>query len=503
MVKQRIILFSIYFQLCLDLLFSVGLFFEDTDMSKFNNTKLNKQKTVNLAGGKAYKQSPEMELLSWVTTSFVENKFYESTDKQLNRVKALINTVDPVFVAKLAIYARDTFGMRSSSHVLAGELAEKASGTKWGKSFYEKVVVRPDDITEILSYRLATRPKNKAVTNAMKKGLGMSLSKMNGYKLGKYKANGKSVSLVDAINLLHPKHTFAIKDLVEGTLEPPETWEVMLSEAGKADNPKHAKEKVWESLILENKLGYFALLRNLNNIAKQCPKMIDEVCEMLTDENRIKRSRLFPFRYQTAIDNLKTNDRRIIVALQRAMDISLSNVPKFNGKTLIVVDTSGSMTSGRVQTPIKTASLFASALYKTNDADLMQFSTSSEYMVLNPLDSVHTLSTNIQQRAFGGGTNFNSIFEKASQKYDRVIILSDMQAWGSSYSFERTMKEYMSKFNCKPFVYSFDLNGYGTLQLKESGVFCLSGFSDKVFSVMNMLESDKDAMLNEVNKIEI
>ena len=40
--------------------------------------------------------------------------------------------------------------------------------------------------------------------------------------------------------------------------------------------------------------------------------------------------------------------------------------------------------------------------------------------------------------------------------------------------------------------YSFDLAGYGTLQIPQKDVYCLAGFSDKIFDIMKYYESDKN-----------
>ena len=123
-------------------------------MSKFNAT-LPKQKTLteNLAGGQAYKQSNELALVSLLLTSFVNDQFYRGAQDTLKELKSLSEKVkDKEFVAKSAIFARDKFGMRSVTHAIAAELTSQLNGAEWGKDFYNKVVVRVDDMTEILSY---------------------------------------------------------------------------------------------------------------------------------------------------------------------------------------------------------------------------------------------------------------------------------------------------------------------------------------------------------------
>ena len=69
--------------------------------------KTTTSKTTNQAGGVAYELTPELDLYSLVCTTTFNNRFYESATDQLNRMKALVQKVDPDFTAKLAIYARE------------------------------------------------------------------------------------------------------------------------------------------------------------------------------------------------------------------------------------------------------------------------------------------------------------------------------------------------------------------------------------------------------------
>lgn len=482
-------------------------------MSKFNTTiEKGKTKTTNYAGGDAYKQSKELELVSILLTSFVTDTFYRSGNETIERIQDLLGQVDPKFAAKAAIYARDKFGMRSITHALAGELTSHSAGMEWAKNFYEKVVVRPDDMMEILSYYIANKTdKNKPkFPNSLKKGFASAFDKFDNYQIAKYKADNKEVKLIDVVNLVHPvptdRNKEALKQLVDGVLKNTQTWESMLSKAGQeASNEEELdtlKAGVWGDLLKDKKLGYFAALRNMRNILNQSPENTGLLCETLTNEKMIKSSRVLPFRFETAnneISQLSSSKdvRDVLVALSRALDISVSNVPVFEGESLIVIDTSGSM-SGK---PSQIASLFAAIFAKSNNCDVMSFDTNARYENYNPGDSVMTIKNSFSFN--GGGTNLHNIFKTANKAYSRVIILSDFQGWIGQYTPVKEFNEYKKKFNCNPFVYSIDLAGLGSLQFPESNIFCLAGFSDKIFDIMKMLESDKVALVNEINKIDI
>lgn len=483
-------------------------------MSKFNTT-MPKAKTLteNLAGGQAYSQSNELALVSLLLTSFVNDQFYRNAQTTLDELRSLTSKVkDKEFVAKAAIFARDRFGMRSITHALAGELTSQLSGAEWGKNFYDKVVVRVDDMTEIMSYYLAykTSKDSPKFPNALKKGFAKAFDKFDGYQLAKYKGDNKEVKLVDLVNIVHPvpteRNKLALESLVKGELKNTQTWEAKLSQAGQMAESEEdltkLKSDAWVELISTRKIGYFALLRNLRNIINQAPSAVKSACELLVDEKMIKNSRVLPFRFSTAYEEISKlgsskEVRDVLVAINQALDISVCNVPKFDGETLVVMDVSGSM-SGK---PSEIASLFGAILAKVNNCDVMTFSTNAQYKQYNPMDSVLTIRSSF--RYSGGGTNFKAIFEKANKKYDRVIILSDMQGWMGYTTPSSEFAQYKKKFGANPFVYSWDLAGLGTLQFPEQNVFALAGFSDKVFDIMKMMELDKKALYNEIKAIQL
>jgi 60 kDa SS-A/Ro ribonucleoprotein len=387
-------------------------------------------------------------------------------------------------------------------------------GASWGKDFYRALVRRPDDICELLAYHFAAGQK---LSNAMKKGLGASFGKFNAYNLAKYKGEGKAVSLVDAANLLHPKPTEnnaeALRMLLKGELKSTDTWESELAAAGQVGGDETdkgaAKQAVWTRLLTERKLGYFALLRNLRNIIAQAPAMVEVAAAQLVDTAAIAQSLVLPFRYLTAYDELNKlpstyEQRTLIVALNQAVELSLVNVPRFAGRTLVVLDVSGSMGHGE-GLPAKVGGLFTAVLVKSNNADLITFAEYARYQQVDPLLS--TIGLSQQLRFTGGGTNFASAFEAAKAGYDRVILLSDMQGWMVTPGYNATsspvpaFNDYCARTGTKPFVYSFDLLGGGTMQFPQNRVLCLAGFSEKLLGIMAELEQDPHALVNAIKQV--
>ncbi|MDD4804952.1 MAG: TROVE domain-containing protein, partial [Candidatus Pacebacteria bacterium] len=99
--------------------------------------------------------------------------------------------------------------------------------------------------------------------------------------------------------------------------------------------------------------NYMAILRNLNNVLKADVSQyhIDLICAALTDPTAISRSKQYPFRYYSAYKTLQENREQydstkvsaVLQALEKAIAISAESVPKISGKSLVLVDVSGSM----------------------------------------------------------------------------------------------------------------------------------------------------------------
>lgn len=497
-------------------------------MSKFNPpARVNPTATTNKAGGQAFEQSPKLKLVSLLLTWFVNAQFYRSEKTGDKELKQAIEQVDPEFAAKAAIFARTRWGegMRSVTHLTAAYIAKTATGKPWARKFYYSIVKRLDDIMEILSVHLSTKPNGKArnpIPNAMKRGFRDALGKFDAYQMAKYRKEGHGLSLLDVVRLLHPKpnerNAEAFKQLREGKLKNTQTWEATVSAAGQtattAAEKQEAKGQAWKQMVTSKKLGYMALLKNLRNIADtNDEETVRAACEQLTDAKQIEKAGLFPFRYLIAYDELlkatgTESTRNMLVAISEAIEVSMSNIPKLSGKTLVVLDVSSSMTSGKVAgSNLNTAeagALFAASMLKAWRCDFITFDGAARYVSYNPIDPLLTMTRGF--RFIGGSTNFHTIFSAANKPYDNIVIISDMQGWaGRNYTQppSAALATYRQQYKVKTRVYSWDMAGYGTMQFPEDRVFALAGFSDQNFEVMTLLQEDPNALVHEIEAIKL
>lgn len=498
----------------------------------------------NAAGGNAFVQSDKLALASLVLSNMLSGDMYRSQDEVLTKIQDLVKSIeDKAFVAKTALYARNEFGMRTTSQVLAGELAtlNATSGTSWGRDFYNAIIYRVDDMMEILGYYLE-KNKDKPLPNALKAGFAEAFKRFDAYQLAKYKGDTRAVKLVDVVRLVRPKpserNAAALAQLLKGELKNTQTWEAKISAAGHIEDEgekEEARNEAWASLLKENKLGYLALVRNLNNIAVDTD---DEAFKLaiaaLTNKDAIEKSKVFPFQLFLAYKEVEAQggrssrsygdatkapkaamkaDRKakIMDALSEALDIACVNVPHMDGKTLVAIDNSGSMSSGMCAfsktNAIDIATLFGVILAKANDSDVVFFNDQAKFVPI--LKSRSTLDTVKMLANTTGGTSFESIFDlitKEGKKYDRIFVLSDMEAWIQSSGSPVTMvNTYKSRVGANPFIYSFDLTGNGTMQFKEISpkTIALAGFSEKIFDIMKLAEMDKNALVEAIENYPI
>jgi hypothetical protein len=501
-------------------------------MAKFN-AKTVVPVVTNKAGGKAYNLDYKTEIATILLSSFLNDQYYTSGNEVVNRIKQIVHdkNSDKLFLAKAAIYARNVFGMRSVSHVVMAELASAMSGDPAYKYAVQAVCRRVDDMTEILSYYWASGGLTKP-HHALLKGLALATHNFNRYQLAKYKSEGKDVSLLDLVRISHPlssniikllkkanldglvERRQAITDLIYGKLTDEATYQAKKTRIGQSDATDDEKQsmtaEMWDTFVNNPKIEYFALLRNLNNISIEADsKTLDKALEVLTDEKLIKRSLVLPFRFAVArklfMGNIvgrgktATYNAKIVAALDKAMDIALSNIPDFKGETLVAVDVSGSMDTPATNANMpcsEIAGLFAAALFKKG-ADLMSFDTVGRYVKTSPSDSLATIAQAVYDSG-RGGTSFSAIFQTASKKYDRIIVLSDMQSWknNTEYGFQT----YRTQWQADPYMYCVDLAGHGTTQFK-SKLITLSGWSEKIFDLMAQAEQDPQVMINAIEAV--
>ena len=482
-------------------------------MSKFNLGFSRAIKTINNEGATAYPMNDKEKLVTQVLTSFFnENKFYgDNSQDILNTVRNVIKT-EAKFVANLCIYARNEMHLRTISHVLVSELAKSTEGKEYVRKTLNKIIERPDDMTEVLAYYLNTY--GKPIPNSVKKGLADNFGKFDEYQLAKYNRKN-TIKLKDILCLAHPKakderQSDLWKRLLEDRLETPVTWEKELSTKGNT-------KETWERLIEENRLGYMAMLRNLRNIIKSGASNLNKVYEYLTDEERVLKNKQLPFRYYSAYKTLKNEGigtSKIYDALETAIKISTKNIDRLTGKTLIAADVSGSMNF-----PISRKSDLTCAEVAVLMLSIANYiceetitKTFDNYLYTCNLATQNGIIANANSiKVNGGGTDITLPLRYLLDRkifVDRIIILSDNEinreySYNTGYSRSSTcqalVEEYKKRINPDVWVHAIDMQGYGTQQFKGKNVNIIAGWSERVFDFISSVEQGMDSLIDKIS----
>lgn len=279
---------------------------------------------------------PELQLRRVVMASMLfEDQFYIDGVSSADIIASAAATVDPMVIAKIAIEAREKQKLRHVPLFLVRELARRKD-LPWPGLVSEtlaSVIQRADEIPEFLA--LYWRDKRQPLSAQVKKGLALAFQKFDAYALAKYNRDSV-VKLRDALFLCHAKprdeeQAAVWKKLVDGTLESPDTWEVAISAA----NGPEEKRSEWTRLLNEGKLFALALLRNLRNM-KDAGVPDALVRSALAT---MKTERVLPFRFISAARVMPMLED----ALETAMFKCLAGAEKFPGRTVVMVDVSGSM----------------------------------------------------------------------------------------------------------------------------------------------------------------
>ncbi|MER6222995.1 TROVE domain-containing protein [Streptomyces sp900105755] len=493
-------------------------------------------------GGLGRERDARSELFLLAVANFVSQQtFYESgTDRDDRFAKLLceLAVTDPAWTAGLLGWLRGEGNMRTASIVGAAEYvhARLTAGATDGPSNRQvvaSVLQRPDEPGELLAYWTATY--GRAVPKPVKRGIADAVRRLyHGRSLLKYDTASKGYRFGDILNLVHAApdpdkpwqgelFRYALdRRYNPDTAVPPAsspvlgahrelmalpvgqrravvtgpggaerlaagglTWEAL---AGWLQGPMD--RAAWEAVIPS--MGTTALVRNLRNFdeAGVSDEVAATVAARIGDPAEVARSRQFPFRYLAAYRHAPS--LRWSYPLEQALGHSLANVPALPGRTLVLVDRSGSMFYSRLSERSElnradAAAVFGTALaLRAADADLVEFGTTSRRLTFGKGESV----LKVLDR-FGdlGGTDTTSAIRSHYRGQDRVLIVTDEQ-----YAFNRHGDPTRQVPAHIP-VYTWNLAGYrvGHGPSGTGNRHTFGGLSDAAFRMVPLLEATRDA----------
>jgi len=500
---------------------------------------------INSAGGAAYSLDDKAALAQLAMTGCLNGTFYSSDKDQLDKTLALANKLDPKFVAKLAVYSRQKGCMKDMPAVLAAVVAGKDSELL--SKIFSRVIDNPKMLRNFVQVIRSGATGRKSLGTRPKKLIQNYINSLTDEQV--FKADvGNDPSLQDIIKLVHPKPTNKQRSALFGYL--------LDKEYNKRDLCKLAKEyeafkkdmkgeipdvpfqmltqlpltnEHWKQ-IAENATWQQTRI-NLNTFERHGvfadSKLTNTIVEKLQDENQIKKAKVFPYQLFSAFLNIESSiPQKVSVALQKAAEVALENIPAFEGKVYVMVDTSGSMSSpvtgnrGSVTTKMRcidVAALVAAAVMRKNpDTEVIPFDTSVHPHRLNPMDSIMTNAKTLASFG-GGGTNCSEALAHVNRKNgkgDLVIYVSDNESWVDSNRsmYGRgtgTMQEW-DKFKARnpdAKLVCIDITpGVTTQAHSRDDILNIGGFSDTCFEVIARfieLGNNKDLWVKTIESVSL
>ncbi len=489
---------------------------------------------ITFEGAPGYQRDPKSELFLLAVTSLVaEDTYYETASDRDARLRALVAQVavaDHDWTLRLVRWLRTGAHMRSVALVVAAEAvkARLDAGLAGGnRALIDAALDRADEPGEMLAY-WASR-YGRAYPKPVKRGVADGAVRLYSERaLVKYDGDSRAFRFADVIELTHPvpqdprqgalfryaidrRHARPVGAPAElGVLRARErllatpvadrravlvddarvlglagmTWEQV---AGWLQGPLDAA--VWEALVPS--MGYMALLRNLRNFdeAGVADAAAAQVAARLADPGEVARSRQLPLRFLSAYRSAPS--LRWAWALEQALQSSLANVPALGGRTLVLVDRSGSMfcslSRRSAVTRADAAAAFGAALaVRAASADLVQFGTGSEPVTARRGESVLVLAERMGNL---GGTDTAAAVRRHFRRHDRVVIVTDEQAWAGSHGADPT-----TVVPARVPVYTFNLAGYrfGHGPSGTGNRHTFGGLTDQGFAAIPLLEAGRD-----------
>lgn len=494
-------------------------------------------------GGAGYARDTKSELFLLAVANMVgENTFYEAADQRDDRYRQLVRAAtlaDPAWTARFLRWLRTDANLRSASLVGAVEFAHArldADLAGLSRQVVDSVLQRADEPGELLA--CWTSRYGRAIPKPVKRGVADAVKRLYTQRsLLKWDSEARGFRFGDVLNLTHPTadteeqaqlfvhaldlrhgHVEAIPAaltilgahaaLREHATTAPEvlvqtdtlrqagfTWEAALSLAGS----RVPKKDLWEALIPT--MGYMALLRNLRNFdeASVSDQVADLVSRRLADPVEVAKSRQMPMRFLSAYRVVPS--LRWAWALERAITLSLANIPTLGGRTLILVDTSASMNSGFSKDGSlmrwDAAAVFGIALgLRCEHADVVSFSNGyhgGEGSKVFDLRSGESLLRAVERWQSGGffingGTDTVGAVQchRRPGFHDRVVILTDEQ-----HSYGDVGRVVPANLP----LYTWNLAGYqhGHAASGTANRHTFGGLTDQAFRMIPLLESGRNA----------
>lgn len=498
---------------------------------------------TNHAGGRAYRLSDRQALAQLAATGCMNQTYYADAQAQLDDLLAAAAAVEPDFLAKTAIYARQKGHMKDAPAVLLAALST-ISPAHLSQAF-GRVITNGRMLRNFVQIMRSGATGRKSLGTRPKTLIQNWLNRVPDEVLVNAMV-GQSPSIADVIKMVHPKPANEKREALFAWMigKPcdvrllPEQVQAYLAfrEGAKGVPLPDVPFQMLTSLPLEKRqwakiaerAGWQMLRMNLNTFLRH--GVLDmktsqrKIARRLGDRKAIERARVFPYQLMAAWMNI---DQRMPAAIRDAvadaMEIAIDNVPELRGRVIVCPDVSGSMTmpvtgyrqgsSSKVSCMDVAGLMAAAVLRKTPTARVIPFDTMAHKVSVSPHDRVVDNAARLAS-FYGGGTSCSAplkLLNREKAKADMVILVSDNESWADRARGQGTsvMEEWaVLKRRCpKAKLVCLDIAPYATTQARERpDVLNIGGFSDTVFEIIAAFARDElspEHWVGEIEKVKL
>ena len=318
---------------------------------------------INEAGGLAYAYEAEHKLAQFVSTGCFSNTFYVSKESQLDNVIGLAKLATPKFLAQCALYGRETAYMKDMPALLTAILMNR------DKDLFAKVFPKVADYGRTLRTFVqivrSGKTGRKSFGSMPKRLIKEWFATRTNDEIFR-QSIGNDPSLCDIIKMVHPvprdaeqealfEYLIGGKSKVENLPVLVKEYEAYKKNGGTLPNVPFdmlsslsLSEGEWK--VLAKKSNFNQARAKLNTFerhgALKDARVVTYLAKKLSDPNEVAKVKVMPYELLAAYRAIEGNiniPREIKIAVQTALEHSLTNIPAMSGKIFVFVDVSGSM----------------------------------------------------------------------------------------------------------------------------------------------------------------
>lgn len=472
-------------------------------LSKLVKSNNSKQETINFMSGTSYTLDPVMTLKMVCASSiFGEAQYYRPSEKRYGRSVFFSESLNKYLVLKkipemttqtymekiidealnhdfkvtldIALELRAFYNVRINPQIIMVRAALHPKRKQFTemypglfKTYQRDIMARADEPSTQLAYYLSLHDGKKAgIPTILKKSWADKLSSLDRYQVSKYK--NAEMGMINTVRICHANSPVIDELMQTGNIQIQEnekTWQNLRSEG-----------MTWKEIIKSDcTIGHMALLKNLRGIFTELEESEEnkELMHVILDQliKGVERGKQFPYRYYVAYKTIKDAEivykTFVLDALEKCLQVSLNNLPKLKGKTMVLSDNSGSAwgTLNTEYGSVKVAEIGnLSAVLTALCSEEGYVGVFGDTLKVVPIMKTSCILDNLEKvNELGKTVGYNTengiwlFFEKSitqNEYWNHIFIYSDMQAGrGELYCTDEEAKKYQI------FLRKYDLKG--------------------------------------------